>query len=155
VRTFTLTGRADRIERLADGVYALLDFKTGRVATAKQVRQGLAPQLTLGAAMLQQGGFEGIPAGGHVEGIGYVQLRGGEPAGKDCMIEWKDATADAEAKRAFERLRARVMLFEDEETPYAALTHPMWSAGYGDYDHLARVKEWSQGPDDDETGATP
>lgn len=154
-RVFKLSGRADRIERLGDGVYALLDFKTGQVATARQVRQGLAPQLTLGAAMLQQGGFAGVPAGGHVEAISYVQIRGGEPAGDERVITWNDANAHDEAIRAFDRLRARVLLFEDEATPYAALAHPMWSGRYGDYDHLARVKEWTQIGDEDDFGGPP
>jgi ATP-dependent helicase/nuclease subunit B len=33
--------------------------------------------------------------------------------------------------------------FDDEATPYRSLVHPMWTTHYGDYDHLARVKEWS------------
>jgi ATP-dependent helicase/nuclease subunit B len=34
--------------------------------------------------------------------------------------------------------------------PYLSLVHPMWSNHYGDYDHLARVKEWSLGGRDEE-----
>ena len=34
--------------------------------------------------------------------------------------------------------------FEDETQPYRSLVHPMWKTHYGDYDHLARVKEWSE-----------
>jgi ATP-dependent helicase/nuclease subunit B len=33
--------------------------------------------------------------------------------------------------------------FDDENQPYRSLVHPMWTTHYGDYDHLARVKEWS------------
>ena len=33
--------------------------------------------------------------------------------------------------------------FENAATPYLSLVHPMWKNQYGDYDHLARVKEWS------------
>jgi hypothetical protein len=29
----------------------------------------------------------------------------------------------------------------------------MWTTHYGDYDHLARVKEWSAGRDDDLGGS--
>ena len=29
------------------------------------------------------------------------------------------------------------------DTAYVSLVHPMWKTHYGDYDHLARVKEWS------------
>ena len=41
--------------------------------------------------------------------------------------------------------------FDDDNEPYRSLVHPMWKARYGDYDHLARVKEWSAtgGPEDD------
>ena len=35
----------------------ILDYKTGSARTEKQVRTGLAPQLTLEAAILRQGGF--------------------------------------------------------------------------------------------------
>ena len=59
--TFKLSGIADRIERNADGRYVILDYKTGSARTEKQVRTGLAPQLTLEAAILRQGGFKEIP----------------------------------------------------------------------------------------------
>src|SRR5581483_5897766 len=56
-RSFRLAARADRIERRADGRYAVLDYKTGAARTERQVRIGLAPQLTLEAAILRHGGF--------------------------------------------------------------------------------------------------
>ncbi len=59
--TFKLTVRADRIECLADGRYVILDFKTGAPPTSRQVQAGLAPQLTLEAAILRHGEFDGIP----------------------------------------------------------------------------------------------
>jgi ATP-dependent helicase/nuclease subunit B len=40
--------------------------------------------------------------------------------------------------------------FEDEATSYLSLVHPMWKTHYGDYDHLARVKEWSLSGGQDE-----
>ena len=64
-RTFTLRTRADRIEHLRDGRYAILDYKTGRPPTAPQVSSGLTPQLTLEGAILRAGQFEGIPAPAH------------------------------------------------------------------------------------------
>ena len=66
-RTFILSARADRIERRSDGTFAILDYKTGQPPTGKQVRMGLSPQLTLEAAILREGGFDGIPAGSSVE----------------------------------------------------------------------------------------
>ncbi len=54
---FTLVGRADRIERRADGTLAILDYKTGHTPGTKEIEAGLAPQLTLEAAMAQTGAF--------------------------------------------------------------------------------------------------
>ena len=77
---FTLNGIADRIERHADGRYVILDYKTGSARTEKQVRTGLAPQLTLEAAILRKGGFPDIAADSSVAQIGYVLLKGGAAA---------------------------------------------------------------------------
>jgi ATP-dependent helicase/nuclease subunit B len=139
---FTLTGRADRIEQLADGRYAILDYKTGQARSEKQVRTGLAPQLTLEAALLAEAGFDKISAGSVAE-IAYITLRGGEPPGEPCPIKFKDGTPDSQAAHALERLKGLAVKFAKEDTPYYSLVHPMWTTHYGDYDHLARVKEWS------------
>src|SRR5262249_15227658 len=95
-RTFTLRARADRIERLASGGYAILDYKTGTVPTEKQVRIGISPQLTLEAAILREGGFPEIPAGS-IADLVYVSLKGGEPAGDHKTIDFKEGDADAHA----------------------------------------------------------
>lgn len=148
--SFTLRGIADRIERGADGRYAIFDYKTGSARTEKQVRTGLAPQLTLEAAILRQGGFPNIAAGS-VGALAYVLLKGGEPPGDNKVLSFKDGDADSHADRALEKLRALAQRFADASTPYCSLVHPMWSTYYSDYDHLARVKEWSSvGRDDDD-----
>ena len=151
---FRLRGVADRIERHADGSYVVLDYKTGSVRTEKQVRTGLAPQLTLEAAMLRRGGFENIPAGAAVAALAYVMLKGGVPPGRLEPILFKEGTPASQADRAFDKLAALVRRFDDDNEPYRSLVHPMWKARYGDYDHLARVKEWSAtgGPEDEEFG---
>jgi len=152
---FKLRGRADRIERHADGRYVILDYKTGSVRTEKQVRTGLAPQLTLEAAMLRRGGFKGIPVGAAVAELAYVMLKGGARAGEFIPVDFKEGTPDGQADRALEKLSELVRRFDNECEPYRSLVHPMWKARYGDYDHLARVKEWSAtgGPEDDIPGA--
>ncbi len=156
---FTLSGVADRIERDAAGGYVILDYKTGSVRTEKQVRTGLAPQLTLEAAMLRHGGFAAatppIPGGGSIAALAYVALKGGARAGEFLPIDFKTGTADSQADLALEKLSALVRRFDDDQQPYRSLVHPMWKARYGDYDHLARVKEWSAtgGPEDDIPGA--
>jgi ATP-dependent helicase/nuclease subunit B len=142
-RTFRLTGRADRIERLTGGGYAVLDFKTGTLPTSKQVQIGVSPQLTLEAAMLRNGAFPGLAPGASVAELIYVRLNGGNPAGEEFIVKLKDRTPDDAADAALTELKALVARFEDESTPYRPLVLSMWKARYGAYDDLARVKEWS------------
>jgi ATP-dependent helicase/nuclease subunit B len=142
-RTFTLSARADRIERLTDGRYAILDYKTGTVPTSPQVQSGLSPQLTLEAAMLRAGAFKDIATGGSVAELMYIGLKGRTPPGEPYSVEFKDSTPDAQADNALRRLKGVALRFEDEAQPYHSLVSSMWRAKYGDYDHLARVKEWT------------
>jgi ATP-dependent helicase/nuclease subunit B len=139
---FKLRGIADRIERHGDGRYVILDYKTGSARTEKQVRTGLAPQLTLEAAILRSGGFPNIQPGS-VAQVGYVLLKGGARAGEPKLIDFTEGDADSQADRALGKLAALAQKFADADTPYRSLVHPMWTTHYGDYDHLARVKEWS------------
>jgi ATP-dependent helicase/nuclease subunit B len=151
--TFKLSGVADRIERTGEGRYVILDYKTGSARSEKQVRTGLAPQLTLEAAMLRHGGFKTIPRDGSVAEIAYVLLKGGEPAGRHVGVEFKEGTPDGHADRALQKLTEIARRFDNDREPYRSLVHPMWTTHYGDYDHLARVKEWSSGRDDEFGGS--
>jgi ATP-dependent helicase/nuclease subunit B len=142
--TFTLTARADRIERRQDGGYIIVDYKTGMPPSGPQVTSGLAPQLTLEGAILRGGGFRehGIEPGSIAE-VTYVRLRGGEPPGEPKSIDFKDSSADAHADYALKRLTGVAARFLVQNEPYRSLVHPMWKTQYGEYDHLARVKEWA------------
>jgi ATP-dependent helicase/nuclease subunit B len=152
-RSFRLRTRADRVETLPDGRYAILDYKTGAPPSDSQVKVGLSPQLTLEAAILRHGSFEDIPSGGSIAELAYVRLRGTEIAGEICP-RLKDESPDSAADYALQRLTEIARRFENEEEPYRSLVHPMWSNRYGEYDHLARVQEWSLagGQDEPETG---
>jgi len=147
-RTFVLSARADRIERRADGSFVILDYKTGQPPTAKQVRMGLSPQLTLEAAILRGGGFEGIDAGSVGE-LAYVRISGNNPPGEHRALELKirqnetPQPPDEAADYARTQLEALIRTFEKEAEPYRSLNLPMWTNRYGSYDDLARIKEWS------------
>jgi ATP-dependent helicase/nuclease subunit B len=145
-RTFTLVARADRIEEREDGL-ALLDFKTGAPPSDKQVRIGLAPQLTLTAAIMRAGGFETIDPGMTIAEMVYVRLSGNTPPGEPRRVELGDRkspmSADDAAREAHAKLETLVRKFEDENQPYSSLNLSMWRTRYGDYDALARIKEWS------------
>jgi ATP-dependent helicase/nuclease subunit B len=148
-RTFVLSARADRIERRHDGTFAILDYKTGQPPTGKQVRMGLSPQLTLEAAILREGGFEGIPADSSVGELVYVRLSGNNPPGEQKSLELKFNKSDSPqppdvaADEARGKLEALIRAFENETQAYTSLNLSMWSNRYGNYDDLARIKEWS------------
>ncbi|MBU6475994.1 MAG: PD-(D/E)XK nuclease family protein, partial [Alphaproteobacteria bacterium] len=148
-RPFTLTGKADRIDKRRDGSYAIIDYKSGFAPQASAVRAGLAPQLPLEALMLRRGGFDQVKDGNvsaliywKVTGSGRMPVEKKEVNPKGYDIE--DMIADAEAG-----LRALVARFDDPATPYLSQPHADTKPQYSDYEHLARVKEWGVSGDDD------
>ena len=108
----------------------------------------MSPQLTLEAAILRQGGFDGIPAGASVAELVYVRLRGGAVPGEEKRVKFTQGNPDEHADLALAKLTGVLAKFADPANPYYSLLHPMWTTHYGTYDHLARVQEWSL------TGAT-
>ena len=137
---FKLTAKADRIELSATGA-AVLDFKTGVIPTAKQVKSGFSPQLTLTGAILAEAGLSDI---GPVtpEELTYVRLIGRRPPGQ-TKVHAVGAEATALSLAALAGLKARIARFDDPETPYPSWVAPQFMGNFGgNYDHLARVWEW-------------
>jgi len=136
---FILTGRADRIDRLHAGGGVIIDYKTGAPPSNPQVLAHLAPQLPLEGAVLMAGGFKEIGALEPAELV-YVRISGGAQAG-----EFKPVKTDAKAiaLEAAERLARRIAQFDDEGMAYESRVGPLFAKYAGDYDHLARVREWS------------
>src|SRR4051794_1883255 len=144
--TFTLRARADRIEARRDGRFAILDFKTGAPPSVKEVFAGFAPQLTLEAAMLMRGGFMGLPKASEPPDLLYVHASGGrKPLNADPMRPPRGnprSVADviAEHRIKLERLVAR---YVSGDIGYVSRPYPKFARKSGEYDHLARIKEWS------------
>jgi ATP-dependent helicase/nuclease subunit B len=134
---FTITSRADRIDRLADGSLLLVDYKTGGVPQQKQVQAGYAPQLPLEGAILRGGGFKG-PSGSPAR-LEFWRLSGGEPAGNRCPIDAGDP--DGLIDRVLARVEALIDRFDDPATPYLAVPAPRWAPRFSDYRHLERLAE--------------
>jgi ATP-dependent helicase/nuclease subunit B len=135
---FTLSGIADRIDLLNDGNAAILDYKTGRPPSPPQVRELLAPQLPLEGAILAEGGFPGLGKLA-VEELLYLHISGSAEGGKvQSISDVPDLIAKAVAQ-----LAARIARFDDPATPYPSRVRPFSTTSEGDYDHLARVREWS------------
>jgi ATP-dependent helicase/nuclease subunit B len=134
---FILRCRADRIDILQSGGAAIIDYKTGKPPSDKQVKT-LSPQLPLEASILAAGGFEAIGKSDASELI-YVRFSGDADPGE--LRRLKDVAALIQG--AEEDLSDLIALFDDESHPYLARVRPFRADRPGDYDHLARVREWS------------
>src|SRR5580704_9994056 len=150
---FKLSERADRIDFLQSGGARLIDYKSGAPPIAKDVKAGFSPQLTLEAAMLQQGGFEGLPPLQTEQAI-YLKL-GGAAGGENKHAGGKGENIGDLAELHFAGLKMLVEAFACEDTPYLSLPFPKFAPRFSDYDHLARVKEWSATGGESDSGDTP
>jgi ATP-dependent helicase/nuclease subunit B len=140
---FTLKARADRIEITRDGFGHILDYKTGRAPSKKEVATGFSPQLTLTAAILRHGGFTdlGRPTPGDLT---YLEVTGRKPAGRVEVRAAAGPESEDAAAAALEGLAKLVAKFDNPAQPYLSRVAPQFvKARASDYDHLARVFEWS------------
>lgn len=139
--SFTLSARADRIDELKNGGYAAYDYKTGTAPSKKQIESHLSPQLSLTAAMLENGGFAeaGLPSA-PVMRFAYLHLSGKSGEGAS-LIEPERPVSELSAE-ALEGLEKLVIRYADPSMPYEAMRRPQFKYQYDDYAHLARVKEW-------------
>lgn len=135
----TLFGKVDRIDRLADGRLAIVDYKTGQAPAKKAVSEGFALQLGLLSLIARDGGFHGIrgDAGAHEYWslakkngrLGYRQ----SPDGEDGP--------DVFAERAFAHFAEAAKKWLLGTEPFQAKLNPAY-APYEDYDQLMRLEEW-------------
>jgi ATP-dependent helicase/nuclease subunit B len=132
---FTLTAKADRIDRLAAGGFLLVDYKTGSLPSKKAVEWGFAPQLPLEGAILRDGNF-GVAAGAPA-GLEFWRLTGGFPVGERRPIG--DDDPDKLIQSVLDRVRSLIERFDDPATPYLVEPAPQWAPRFSDYRHLERV----------------
>jgi ATP-dependent helicase/nuclease subunit B len=142
---FTLSATADRIEIARDGGARIVDYKTGQAPSAKQVKAGLNSQLTLEAAMLASGAFKEIGAPIADDAL-YLKL-GGPGGGKRVEIAKNGADFADLVANHWAELEKMLDSYRDPDRGYRSRPLAQWASRYGDYDHLARVKEWSAAGD--------
>jgi ATP-dependent helicase/nuclease subunit B len=156
-RKFKLTARADRIDRREDGSIAIIDYKTGTLPGIRETFIGLMPQLPLEAAIAKEGGFNGIEKAERIADILVIALAGGHPPG--TLRSYNPEEAPAQSKSVADALKLKscddlanaarvgvermIKSYDSIETPYLSIPRPKWRGRFGQYDHLARIKEWS------------
>ena len=137
---FTLTGRADRVEKLKDGSVHIVDYKTGIVPTKKDVTSGIEPQLPLLALIASSEGFKGLRATttGACE---YWELKGNI---SKCDVVGFDKELPNLIKGAEANLKQLIKTFADPKTSYNAAPNPRLQPRHNDYAHLSRLQEWGR-----------
>lgn len=147
-RDVRIHGRADRIDRTADGSLAVVDYKTGGPPRALQVKEGFALQLGLIAMIAEAGGFKGVEGeASHFEYWSLAKSRLGEFG---YVVE---PVTDDEKKQEKMLLREEFVpetqCYLDDaldrwilgDEPFTARLNPELTS-YADYDQLMRLDEW-------------
>jgi ATP-dependent helicase/nuclease subunit B len=132
-------GRVDRIDRLADGGLAIIDYKTGAPPNQKTVDAGFALQLGLLGLIGRAGGFEDVR--GDPEAFEYWSLRRYRGKFGQLMCPDKDMAPGEfldHASKNFAEVAARWLTGTES---FTAKLNPAY-APYGDYDQLMRLEEW-------------
>ncbi|MBC6416698.1 MAG: double-strand break repair protein AddB [Rhodospirillales bacterium] len=153
----TLSGIADRIDLRTDSMAEIIDYKTGSSPSRKVARTLLDPQLPLESAALSAGAFDGLeplrPAS-----LSYIRLRPAEELKVD-RIDGKSKGEDGEKSaielgdEAVSQLTELVDALAQGGLGFTSQVIPDPQARYGrDYDHLARLGEWSSVDADDTEG---
>jgi len=144
----TIKGRADRIDRGADGKLIVVDYKTGAPPKAKQVENGFALQLGTLALMAAAHGFEGVA--GTPNGFEYWSF--GKSDESETGFGYRSEPVLEPPKRSGiprdqflskteEFLREAIEKWIVGSDPFTARLNPDLP-GYNEYDQLMRLDEW-------------
>ena len=95
--------------------------------------------------MLERGAF-GIEKAGAIDAF-YIKL-GGPNDLEVKAVGGKTASMPDLVADQFEGLAVLLNQLRDPDTAYASRPYPQFLARFGDYDHLARVKEWASFDED-------
>jgi len=143
-----IKGRADRIDRLANGRLAIVDYKTGMPPKGRMVQEGFALQLGLFGLMARSGGFKGIA--GEPERFEYWSL-GASDKSETGFGYMKEPVLEGRAKTGIPRsefIETTEFFLDDAidkwilgSEPFTARLNPDLG-GYNDYDQLMRLDEW-------------
>ncbi|MGN6498322.1 MAG: double-strand break repair protein AddB [Tsuneonella sp.] len=147
-RGVTIHGRLDRLDKLGEGGFAVVDYKTGRPPSGAQVEAGYALQLGTIGLMVERGAFEG--AEGHAARFEYWSL--GKNDNSPTGFGYVTTPLLEGSKRSGippEEFLPQAKFYLDDaldkwilgDTPFIARLNPD-APTYDTYDQLMRLEEW-------------
>ena len=137
-----IRGRADRIDRAADGGLIIIDYKSGDPPTAKSVKAGYRMQLGLIGAMAEAGGVDNVR--GTAQGFEYWSLGKNKDRGFGFIkkpVTEKNGDNVEFIPISLKFARAAIENWITGAAPFTAKLKPEY-APYKDYDQLMRYQEW-------------
>jgi ATP-dependent helicase/nuclease subunit B len=138
----SLTARADRIERLTDGRFRVIDYKSGKPPTLKEVMSGISPQLPLEVAILESGGFKTFGAG-LTSAMYYLHITGSQPPGTKLQLDPEPSfTVSTLAQNHLTSLKSLLSKYQVAAQAYLPRAALQKEDDETDYDNLSRYQEW-------------
>ena len=150
VKGVRIHGRADRIDTLEGGAIAVVDYKTGKPPSWKQVNDGYSLQLGLIGLIAETGGFDKVS--GQAEKFEYWSLGKDTKRRDDLGFGYVDGPILEGKKRVGipqDEFLPKTRVYLDDAIERWILGSDPFTArlnldigGYNDYDQLMRLDEW-------------
>ena len=139
----TLKARADRIDKSSNGA-VLIDYKTGKPPSIKDVKNGIEPQIAVEAIILASGGY----INSAYENAEFWQLKGsGEEGINITSALGKDENIDGWIDETIQGAEKLTSYFQKPNTQYLAIPNgskfnKIKQCKYCDYAGICRFKEF-------------
>jgi ATP-dependent helicase/nuclease subunit B len=138
---FKISAYADRIDLTHGGDAAIFDYKSRSIPSDKQM-QLFRVQLPLTALIVAGGGFAALGPRKVAE-FCYLRTVLRKESEKDNETGAAGDEAGDIMRKVGDGLKQWIAAFDDPDTPYLSQPRPQFVDEYGDYDLLARRREWS------------
>ncbi len=139
---FKLTAKADRIDWTVENELNIIDYKTGKLPSKADVKNGWSPQLVVEAIIAKNNGFKNLP-----QNVAIGQLAYWKPKTKPTIL---DGGVDAFVQERELAIKKMIEEYDEQSKPYECRPVPKKAPSYSDYEHLARVDEWSAKGEEEE-----
>lgn len=128
-----ISGKADRLDLYPQGRVRIIDYKSGRLPSRKELYEGGRLQLPLEALILKEGGFQRLPRDTPLESLEYWQLK--DPCQR---VAYTDHLEDL-VGQATQILETLITTYYDQEAPFSA---PFETTAPPCFTPLVRTQEW-------------